>query len=395
MNKKKFYINIIIFALATALSLLCGELILALLGYEPYIKRTVSLFSERINAKSFDEILSKGLAKGIYGDLKPDADLGYTLYSGPHGFVDKKNFYDDWSGYKRILILGDSFAQGYSASQGKGFVSLLSDHYQKQNVIFFNTAIAGYAQNNQLGVLRKYFDVIKPHLVILCFYFNDFLENLTPVDRYAWFFGDSIIISNYEVIINKYDAKIRRLDKNEIFMLYNQAIGIECIPMAHSSFKQFIKYKIFYKSRLGTATWFAMHNIKNMVHNFRYSPEENKVRMLNHDYVYSITRDYMMEIKEYLADRNTPLLVFMIPDIEDQRLELKKSPGYLKATSLLKELSIPYLEVFDVLTFEDYGNRFSNSRDAHWGDSGHFKAYEALRQYIDKFLQNEKDDDSA
>jgi len=368
-NKHHLSADILLLVCAVIISLSLGELLLALLGVEPSIKKlTVSAVSAEMKADSMEEMAEKGFVKGVpYGNLLQDLELGYTYYGGHHGFPDKKDFYDDWSGYTRVLVLGDSFARGNAAQPGKGFVDLLELHYKEQKVLFFNTGVGGYSQNNQLSVLRKYSDVIKPHIVILCFYSgNDFIENLSPVDRYTAF--PDLWVANYEIIHTPDDLQIRRRDPDEIFMIFRQHLKANSSP-EDLSFKTYLKYNVFYRSRIGSLLWVGLHKTK---HAAKIGRKDNSVP----DHTYRATRDLVGEMKGFLSNKGIPLYAFVIPDKRESKTELKRSRDYENAISLFEELSIPYLDPFDSFVLEDY-------LEIHWNDSGHFKAYERLRNYID------------
>jgi len=84
----------------------------------------------------------------------------------------------------------------------------------------------------------------------------------------------------------------------------------------------------------------------------------------------------VLEIKDFVLEKNSLLYGVVIPDRNESKKELKRSRNYHDAIALFQELSIPYLDLFDSLTLDDY-------LEVHWNDSGHFKAYELLKDRID------------
>ena len=227
---KKIAVSLCLLLTSIALCLIASEKILELLGFKPLIQtvsnaqasRTLNregVPPEAFKATSMDEFRQMGFIKGIYGNKKLDPDVGYTYYDEPHGFVDGKTFYNNWSAYKRVLVLGDSFTAGCCAPAGKGFVALLDRHFKDRKIAFFNTGVGGYGQNNELAVLRKYYKLLKPNIVLLGFYTgNDFADNVVPMDRLTSFPGYGI--ANYEYVLTKEGVSIRRRSQEEIWNLY-------------------------------------------------------------------------------------------------------------------------------------------------------------------------------
>lgn len=376
-NRPKFYLFIFIPAASVIVSMVVGEIALAILGFKPLISGLAKSPSDKVmRAGSFRELLDKKLVKSVYGSLKPDEEFGYTTYEGPQGFRDKKDFYADWSKYKRILMLGDSFTGGASADRGKGFVDLLGSHYQDRGIIFFNTGVGGYGINNELAVLKRYCDVIKPDLVILSFYTaNDFGDNITPLDRYTALPGKWI--HNYETVHCSDGVYIRRRTPEEVFKLYKEYMNDKTRPNSYCSLTEYLKYKFFYKTRIGSLVWLAAHKIRTMSAGPREKDKnrDKETGMTPIRDAYAVTKDCMGRIKGYLAERHIPFYAMLIPDHFSSKDKLTKSGEYSKAVRLFHELSIPYLDMFDHLTLDDY---FKSGND-HWNNSGHFKAYEAIK----------------
>jgi hypothetical protein len=379
MGTKKNIFFPLLFLCLFFLLLFTAEAILALLNFKPLIDTAASIrYPQNMSAYSLKEMIEKGFIKGEYGYLKPDNDLGYTYYTEPHGFLDPKNFYDDWSKYTRILILGDSFVEGATATPQRGFIQILEGYYKERGVIIFNGGVGGYSQNNELAFLKRYCDVIKPHLVILCFYpGNDFYENLSPVDRYTGFPG--VWIPKYEVLPTQSGVKIRHRPPQEIFELYQSSVLYPDSPQFRQSLKKFITYRFLFRWRLGTLVYLAYGNIRCP------SPKQEKSKGYL-DFTYRTTRDCMLRIKEYLAKRNIPFHIFLVPHCYDSTDTLKRTFWYYKGVALCNELKIPYLDPFDSFALEDYYFKYTLRND-HWNDIGHFKAYLLLKDYIDEILK--------
>ena len=152
------------------------------------------------------------------------------------------------------------------------------------------------------------------------------------------------------------------------------------INKKYGSHREYLKYKFLYRSRIGTLLLTATSKNKKKTEKIEADHKKHKTtkkHINKHDDIYSITREYFLMIKEYLSSRDVPLFVLAIPDNRKSTGKLTKSKNYLKAISLLQELSIPYLDPFDHLTKDDYWDV-----KEHWNNSGHFKTFILLKRHL-------------
>jgi lysophospholipase L1-like esterase len=80
---------------------------------------------------------------------------------------------------KRLLFLGDSITFGQGVNEGWTFVRLLENlaRAQGKNWETVNGAVEGLGTNGELAVLNETGLALKPDVVVLDFYLNDFLES--------------------------------------------------------------------------------------------------------------------------------------------------------------------------------------------------------------------------
>lgn len=355
-------------------ALVASELLLALMGYQPALEDAPSSLREEYAAfcgvDSIDEAVAAGLLESPIGALRPDPAAGYVYDTPPNGFTDGKDFHDDHGGARRVLVLGDSFTEGASADPGRGFVALLDDHFRDRGIVFFNTGIGGYGQNNELGVLREHFDDVRPDLVLLAFYTgNDFMDNLSPVDRYSVFPGRWM--SNYEVVDLGDRAQVRRRSRAEILRQYQRFVGC---PRSRGLWRHSIRRArewLLYGTRVGTRLRILSARLRTDPPAEPGSPPEN--------YVTDVTRGYLSQIRDFLAQRDVPFAVLVIPDFLESRDVLTPSTTYRTALGLLGDLDIPYLDPFDRLDLSDYVERKPHVKNDHWNNGGHRKMFEMVR----------------
>lgn len=75
---------------------------------------------------------------------------------------------------KKIFILGDSFTHSMYVSDDKTWYSILG---QKTDYEIFTYGCSGYGTLQEYLILERYYDLIKPDMVILAFTGNDFDNN--------------------------------------------------------------------------------------------------------------------------------------------------------------------------------------------------------------------------
>jgi len=114
-----------------------------------------------------------------------NSDLGYTLRPGRFRFrntefdtsydVNRLGVRDDEQSLDgpRIVVIGDSFAQGWGVEQSETFASVL-EHLSGLKVL--NTAIASYGTARQLRLLRSV-DLSRATHLVIQFCNNDYFEN--------------------------------------------------------------------------------------------------------------------------------------------------------------------------------------------------------------------------
>jgi len=383
MRGKFGLLSISLGAFITALVL--SEILLMLLGFKSgYSQKSKQLMEEYQDAceiKTFDEAIAKGWGTGDLGTLRSNAELGYTLDLDPHGFNDPKNFHHDFSNDFRVLVLGDSFTQGASADPDQGFVPLLNQSFKEKGVLFFNTGVGGYGQNNQVAVLKKYFDVIKPQLVILGFYpGNDFTDNLTGLDRHTAFPGKWLV--NYEILVIDDEAAVRKRSKDELWKQYQGFIGCE------RAMDSFWLKSFMLQTRLGTQIWVLGRKAKHQIRSLR---EKRIVGDAGYFADWKApTRNLLSEMQEFLSHRSVPLWVMVIPQANIDEKNINRTSLDDEAYELMDDLDISLIDLTQELTVEDYYFKPKGSdwgAVGHWNNDGHKKVYEKLKSRIEKTVQ--------
>ena len=131
-----------------------------------------------------DELGCRYKYDGVIAACADGVITGRRCVINRQGFSDTDDFvvHDDFAGRIRIMTLGDSFTQGFSAEVGKSFVETIETLLPE--VILWNTAISGNGTNRALATFQAFASQLKPQLTILGFYMNDVSDNLKTHDNW-------------------------------------------------------------------------------------------------------------------------------------------------------------------------------------------------------------------
>lgn len=280
------------------------------------------------------------------------------------GFHDSQDFVasDDWQDQLRVLMLGDSFTFGGSASVGNSFVETLET--QLPDTVVWNTGIPGAGTNQALATLKVYAPIMQPQVTILGFYMNDYDDNMFPVDSY--FMG--VDETNYPYAIRQYmtdeQGAVTKLDSQaDLYYRFHQ------VDPPHSAIERFVG-----TTRLGSLllnTIEATGNVISKSSGTRVNAQVNA------------TRQYLTEIHDYAADHDIELILLMIPRRED----VAEMGVLLQNTiQLADELNIPYINPVSML---DGNVDYAPDPDIHWSTAGHQKIGALLVVCLGQFREAE------
>ena len=192
---------------------------------------------------------------------------------------------------------------------------------------------------------------------------NDFEDNAFPVDSY--FMG--VDESNYPLAIRQYmlddNGEVTLLNKqSDLYYRYNQVNP----PTSELQ-------RVVGTTRLGSLGLNLIGTIGNMFGKADGKRINKQVEM---------TREYLIELRDYTKTNDIALLVLVIPRREDIG-----SPGVLMqhAIEIFEDLEIPYLNVMDILNADlDY----APLPDIHWSSKGHETVGRIIAQCLEQYENN-------
>lgn len=177
MRVKTFFINIIILCSAVLISLLICEALCRLLEPLKIGAGHNKIFCE------YDELLGWKKKANTAGRHK-EKEYSVLEEFNSKGLRGTEYSYQKNCGY-RILILGDSFAEGYAVEFSELFSKLLEDKLKEKGIDceVINAGTGGYSTDQELLFFQNEGKKYSPDLTMLMFYENDVWYNNQP--RYA------------------------------------------------------------------------------------------------------------------------------------------------------------------------------------------------------------------
>ena len=281
---------------------------------------------------------------------------GRVCHINAQGFHDTEDFVwtDDLEKKPRILMLGDSFTFGMQADIGSSFVETLEGGLPHS--VIWNAGIPGSGTEQALTSFNDLAPRFRPHLTVLGFFENDFDDNLLPIDSWlnAVDSGDHVFavrkfkIDRWENVI-ELDA-----DGFQLLTVYGKEPPANKLELMAGS------------TRLGTLAMNLLESLRNSDERFERRP--------------ALTRQYLSELRDAIAARNSSLLVLLIPSPEDIA---RLGSRFQQAKSLMRELGIAHL---DLIPFLDAKADYMPAPDIHWNSTGHQKVGALLSECIEIFI---------
>ncbi|MEI8349054.1 MAG: SGNH/GDSL hydrolase family protein [Candidatus Omnitrophota bacterium] len=219
----------------------------------------------------------------------------------------------------RILIMGDSFAEGYAVNFNELFSEVMKDRLENRGVRceVINAGVGGYSTDQELLLFQSEMKKYKPDLTILMFCSNDIWYNNQP--RYSRGYKPYFVLNDGKLILKNVPVpppdNIKNLkDAKEHKMELSLMLGKKWLSR-HSYLYHFII------ERVKNVGWLYEAAIKlNLVTSPEGSvliPDEFKVFEKQYDSVVSnawkVTEALLVEFRREAVAVNSRFIVFYIP----------------------------------------------------------------------------------
>lgn len=360
--------------------------------YQSFIKASANLLLVMISLS-----LSLMMMELIYRPIEParqriyfntlrgnffqyDPLLGWANTPRMEGIFERKNFttyvkintdgmrYNHDIGEKktfRVAVLGDSFAWGFGVEANQRFTEIIE---KDRGIEMLNFAVPGYGPVQyylQLDRVLSY----NPDLVVIVFCLhNDFKNNLTNIE-YGYYHSYAAIEDG-------------KMSIKGLPVPYNPRLGaiirpyITQMALGRLVYRQLIKYFPFHFN----------HKAKNMppkegMTNFRRTMFFDKPNSPQVKKATAINTAVLAAIKDKLAARQIPLLIFAPPTIDNP-----------KANNIMLQIlaeETQGLQIPLVTTYEEFGRQYFIKHNIHWNVKGHKKVAEILLPFIESAQANE------
>lgn len=339
----------------------------------------------RIPHSVFGWVLEPGAS---YLNKMPEDTVRVTYNST--GWRDVEHSFENNRGTFRILVLGDSFMEGYSVNLEDMFHRQIEQLARTEAVDMevINLGVGGYGTLQEYLVFRDIGQHYKPDIVLLGFCFgNDVRDNSLSLQSMLGLnsmkvksrpFLDSTEVIEWKIIVTDYDG------------------ALHSYLAAKEKGEPFIK-KLANKSALIQA-------MKSVVRHQRMKTKKNKKKEAQEIFVlrgvnycqehqeftnaWVTTKRILNRIKNDVSSIGAKLIVFTVPVLyEVVEEELGKTPGnelicweempaYERLVGILTELDIDYVNLlpgFRKIMRNEKQNLFRRS-DGHWNEKGHYTA---------------------
>ena len=166
------------------LALVCGATVLSLFICEIVLRVFFPQISQNQKMHEYDPELGWRFIPSRSARVVDPGEVDHTVKINSLGFRDVERDLSDHR-KKRVVILGDSFVSNIAVEQEDVFTQLMETQLPHTEV--WNLGVNGYGQVQEYLLLEKWFDRVKPDVVVVVIYVrNDFQDNL---DDENWTYG--------------------------------------------------------------------------------------------------------------------------------------------------------------------------------------------------------------
>lgn len=254
---------------------------------------------------------------------------------------------------KKIILLGDSFTWGLS---GNEYIdSTFAQHLQKfdTNATIINLSVPGIDIAGYEAIIDYYIDKIKPELVILNFYKNDFVFYDKKILPNEW---NDIFLTNSGPYLNiNYD-----LSTEDSIFVFKKAID------AHNYYVN--KLTLFNKTSSSREIFFRSCNTLTQLYHLLFKRpilplEYNKFKRED------FTLKYLNRIINKVHNNHSQFILSIIPSIDSQYKINNKS------------ISQYFSNVENLIIQKQYPDSFFIPNDGHFNSKAHKIYAESLYRY--------------
>ncbi len=295
-------------------------------------------------------------------------------------------------GVFRILVLGDSFAEGYTVNDEDLFSQILQNKLNnlhnglRYQVI--NAGTVGYSTDQELLFFetegRKYL----PDLVLLLFYENDVLENISVTEMYSKYKPLFRIVDD-RLVLEKAPAEGSAEAPRTDDQTKNR-------PFFQSQVQRLLLFRLIKEQLIRLGVLSAQNHIQES--DTRYFQILARQDSPEVEYAWTLTTRLLQRLRDSVSAAGARLLVFYIPSVYalDDQVWSVTSKRYgleqgqwdvrkpeIRLGNVCRTLGVPFWSLGDAFRSRAQEMRvrpsfFYHIEDGHWNRNGHAQAAQAI-----------------
>lgn len=275
------------------------------------------------------------------------------LYDADLGWRGRQVFGDPETGRPRILVIGDSYTEGAGVPPRDLYYSVLGRELDAE---VFAYGGGGYGTLQEYIVLDRFFDRIRPDLVILQVCRNDYINNDQGLQDASWFNNNPMIrpyLVNGGIELVRPDVPLFGQSRAGTFLLY------------HSRLVYYLTKKI---NKIG-----AILSVRGIFPSVEHEIAERGLGVPGFASSVATTR----EIVRMFAARvgSTPLIAFPVDTEEPMLTQFREA---------FAASGVPFIEhvPVEIERREAAGENMRTTDFTHWNEAGHEIAGRELAEVI-------------
>ena len=310
------------------------------------------------------------------------------LHRNASGLRGSDRQYSKPQNVSRIIVLGDSFVDGYTVRTEDRLTEVLEASLGGQFEVI-NLGVSGYSTDQELLMLEQEGWKYQPDVVVLAFYFNDVWGNASSylgnnVNTKKPFFARD---ASGELRLSNVPVPYPAVSLHERMELYDLIRTV--VKGNHWLHQLATKVGLAYDARHSSGKaagvagyWALLLDDEFKVYETTESPDVKKE--------WAITQALLRRMKLETEQRGVPLVVFYVPtrvelspeEWRNTHLPPAYDPGEVarRLAGICKAEGLPYIDPSD--RFKESAITMYYANDPHWNAAGHHLAGQMLAEYV-------------
>lgn len=330
--------------LALSVSALVGcasLIILAELSARALFPNWAPTREERVKFWVYDELLGWAHTPNQRARFN-HPDFSVEVVTNSQGMRDSE-YTVERTGRSRMLVLGDSFGWGFGVEHNERFSEILENTHHDWEII--NASVSGYGTDQEFLFLKEKGIALRPDVVLLLFYENDFDNNVHA--EQCWYFKPYFVIERGQLQLRN-------------------------VPVPKGTIRQklhrFLAGRMYLGSRIHVAKRCLLALFEPLVRRETGSTEKEPGDTRG---TYDVTH-YMMRGMNELCKTSGSLFVLVSVPMNTQKTAFLEE--------IAEEQKIPYLPLD--AQFKSTPTCVTFPTDGHWNAAGHRSAAKAIDTFL-------------